>query len=150
MAHRSAAQSSTTIGHRSNNAQALGPSWGRHPHLTNVIVNQTAAPAKAVAPLAKLTRPRLFSALPRERLFELLDERRAHPIVWISGPPGYGKTTLVASYIESRQLAGLWYRMDAGDADPATFFHYLGQASANTDDARHTPLPKLTPEHAGD
>ena len=38
--------------------------------------------------------------------------------------------------------------MDAGDGDPATFFHYLGQASAHADDAEHTPLPKLTPVYS--
>ncbi len=58
--------------------------------------------------LAKLTRPRLYGAVARARLFQLLDQRREHPVVWIAGPPGAGKTTLVASYISEREIAGIW------------------------------------------
>ncbi|HEX9452584.1 MAG TPA: hypothetical protein VF934_14305, partial [Burkholderiales bacterium] len=64
---------------------------------------------KKTQQLAKLSRPRLFDALPRKRLFDLLDEQRKHPAIWIAAPPGFGKTTLLASYIESRKLSCLWY-----------------------------------------
>ncbi len=81
--------------------------------------------------LAKFSRPRLYAVVKRERLFRALDEARAHPIVWIAGPPGAGKSTLVASYVEARKAPGLWFQTDAGDGDPATFFHYLGLAAAS-------------------
>ena len=44
--------------------------------------------------IAKISRPRLFGVLPREELFALLDENRGRPLIWISGPPGAGKTAL--------------------------------------------------------
>jgi ATP/maltotriose-dependent transcriptional regulator MalT len=100
-------------------------------------------------PLAKLSRPRLFDSLPRERLFGILDGLRHHPLIWIAAPPGAGKTTLVASWLEARKLAGIWYQIDSGDADPATFFYYLRLASQPWQ-RRQTPLPLLTPEFLGD
>lgn len=101
--------------------------------------------------LAKLTRPKLFRVIARDRLFTRLDqERQSHPVVWIVGPPGSGKTALAASYIETRKLSNIWYQVDGGDADPATFFHYLtiaGQAAAGRKRLR---LPAFTPEYALD
>ena len=82
-----------------------------------------AARSGAAAPeLAKLTPPRLFNVSPRERLFRLLDELREHPAVWITGAPGAGKSALLASYLDARRLKAVWYNVDAGDRDPATFF----------------------------
>lgn len=77
--------------------------------------------ARSVGDLAKLSRPRLYDALARERLFDRLDELRRHPVVWIAGPLGAGKTTLVASYLEARKHRGIWYQLDAGDSDVSTF-----------------------------
>ena len=56
--------------------------------------------------LAKFSRPRLYAVVKRERLFLQLDEARAHPVVFIAGPPGAGKSTLVASYVEARREIG--------------------------------------------
>lgn len=39
------------------------------------------------ASLAKISRPRLFGVVPRERLFALLDDNCGRPLIWISGPP---------------------------------------------------------------
>src|SRR4029453_4443322 len=61
-----------------------------------------------------------------------------------------GKTTLVASYLESRQLQGYWYQVDSGDADPATFFYYLGLAAGDAMSVKGKPLPLLTPEYLPD
>ena len=92
--------------------------------------------------LAKTSRPTLAATVARPRLFRRLDRARQRPVTWVWGPPGAGKTTLVASYLATRRLQALWYQMDDGDGDVATFFYYLGQGAPR----RGRPLPLLTPE----
>ena len=101
--------------------------------------------------LAKLTRPRLHKAVARERLFALLDEAREHkPAICVVGPPGAGKTTLVAGWLDTRGIKGIWYQVDAGDADLATFFYYLGEAARPFTRKGQRALPALTPEYLHD
>ena len=110
-------------------------------------------PAASRTPLGKLEPPRLGRVFGRERLFALLDAQASQPATWVWGPPGAGKTTLVATYNE-RAAAGtvLWLQLDAQDADAATFAHFLGLALAaarprgrrglpqpSADDLRDTP-----------
>lgn len=100
--------------------------------------------------LAKLSRPRLHDAVARTRLFRSLDARRSHPVVWIAGPPGAGKTTLAASYVEACGSPTTWYLLDRGDSDPATFFFYLAQAVPRASRNAGRPLPLLTEEYLAD
>ena len=95
--------------------------------------------------LAKTTRPSLAGVVPRKRLFAALDHAREASVVWISGPPGCGKTTLAASYFDHAREPCLWYQLDEGDGEVATFFHYLSLAVASLDRGK-APLPVLTPE----
>jgi ATP/maltotriose-dependent transcriptional regulator MalT len=83
--------------------------------------------------------------LVRPRLVRRLDLARKKPVTWVWAPPGAGKTTLVASYLAARRTRGLWYKVDEGDADVATFFYYLGLAAPRR--RRPLPLPLLTPEY---
>jgi LuxR family maltose regulon positive regulatory protein len=97
--------------------------------------------------IGKITRPALADIYPRRRLFRLLDTGRKRPVTWVSGPAGSGKTTLVANWIEGRKLPCLWYQIDEGDADTATFFYYLGLAGKKAAPRYRKPLPLLTPEY---
>lgn len=107
-------------------------------------------PSRAAA-LAKLTLPRLHAVRRRERLFTLLKERcRHHPLIWVAGPPGAGKTSLIASYLTAHKQRALWYHVDPGDADLATFFYYLAQAAQAAAGRKKLRLPALTPEFMAD
>ena len=97
--------------------------------------------------MSKVTRPILTEVFPRKRLFSLLDRMRRRPIIWVSGPAGSGKTTLVSSYIDTFQFPCLWYQIDQEDTDPATFFYYLGHAAKKAIPRKRKPLPLLTPEY---
>ncbi len=98
------------------------------------------------SPIAKVTCPASKGYFPRHRLYRLLDKARRAPVLWITGPPGCGKTALVSSYISSRHLPCLWYKVDEADADLSTFFYYLGLAARKAAPRKKKRLPLLTPE----
>jgi ATP/maltotriose-dependent transcriptional regulator MalT/DNA-binding SARP family transcriptional activator len=97
--------------------------------------------------LAKVTRPNLPKVIRRKRLYDLLSPQRQQSAVWVSGPPGSGKTTLVANFVECFKIPCLWYNLDDGDTDPANFFHYLGLAAEKAATGTHPTMPHLTPEY---
>lgn len=109
----------------------------------------TKEPAQHTAPeLVKITRPLLPSVYQRERLFKILKDAHAnHQCIWIKAPPGSGKTTLVADYLEHRLLPVLWYSIDSEDNDVATFFHYLRLAVEHETPHQHGDIPHLSPEY---
>jgi DNA-binding SARP family transcriptional activator len=97
--------------------------------------------------LAKISRPEPQNTIRRERLFRLIDRSLRTPIIWLSAPGGSGKTTLISGYLTSRKLDCLWYQIDEGDADPASFFHYLGMAVRKASPRIKSPMPFLTPDY---
>jgi ATP/maltotriose-dependent transcriptional regulator MalT/DNA-binding SARP family transcriptional activator len=97
--------------------------------------------------IAKITRPALSGVLERKRLYRELDRGRRCPAIWVSSPAGSGKTTLVNSYLKSRGLPSIWYQVDEGDSDIATFFYYMGLAEKKANPRKRKPLPLLTPEY---
>ncbi|MBI3354424.1 MAG: hypothetical protein HY034_06015, partial [Nitrospirae bacterium] len=102
---------------------------------------------KQTSSLAKLTKPKSANVLIRKRLFKLLDEARNRSVIWITAPPGAGKTTLISTYLEQKKLPCLWYQIDEGDGDIASFFHYMGIAAKKANPRKKKPLPNLTPEY---
>jgi len=77
----------------------------------------------------KITRPTPAEVVERKRLFTLLDGMFRKPVTWVTAPGGSGKSTLVASYLDVREIPCIWYQCDEGDADLATFFYYMGLAA---------------------
>jgi DNA-binding SARP family transcriptional activator len=96
--------------------------------------------------LAKLTRPGSAATFTRLRLFEELDKADAAPVVWLAGPPGSGKTTLIVDYTTTRRLQSIWYQVDRGDSDIASFFFYLAQAAQQPG---AEPMPQFEAAYLG-
>jgi LuxR family transcriptional regulator, maltose regulon positive regulatory protein len=96
--------------------------------------------------IVKITRPDTRGIIPRERLFRILDRVEDFPVVWITGLPGSGKTALVASYLHARKKPCVWYQIDEGDSDIATFFYYTGIAVKNLHLKTQRPLPLFSSE----
>lgn len=80
-------------------------------------------PASAVSALGRYRPPRLGRVFLRERLFAVLDAHHAACGLWIAGPPGMGKTTLTATYLQARGEPCLWLQLDAADAAISTSLH---------------------------
>lgn len=105
--------------------------------------------SKNTAPIAKITRPKISDVVARKRLFHILDRQGDRTVTWVSSPAGSGKTTLVASWLDARNLPCLWYQVDEGDADVATFFYYMALAAKKAAPRYRKLLPLLTPEYLG-
>ncbi|RPI79425.1 MAG: hypothetical protein EHM45_02955 [Desulfobacteraceae bacterium] len=96
----------------------------------------------------KIMKPVLPEVVKRERLFDLLDQQEPYGVTWITGPAGSGKSTLIADYLQKRDKPHLWYRLDDGDNDLFSFFHYLSQALGNIGTRKkNVPVPFLTTEY---
>ncbi|MFH1936193.1 MAG: AAA family ATPase, partial [Bacteroidota bacterium] len=63
----------------------------------------------------------------RGRLLEKLDQGISshHPLLLISAPAGYGKTTLARTWIETLNTPVAWYSLDRDDSNPWQFRKYL-------------------------
>jgi len=69
--------------------------------------------------LAVLRRARLI-----DRLKESLDHPERRGTAIIAGA-GYGKTTLLAGFLQEATVQPVWYSLDPSDKDPILFFRYL-------------------------
>ena len=101
---------------------------------------------------AKLSPPRIPSGfVPRPRLYKLLDAGLLRRLILISAPAGYGKSTLLSSWMAGLDTsAGVaWLTLDERDNDPARFLAYLSGALQRFDpkiaDGRPSELQSFQP-----
>ncbi len=74
--------------------------------------------------LTKLHRPRVGRELvQRPRLLEQL--RYPPGLVLVTAPAGYGKTTLLSTWLDTCPLPSVWLSLDSQDSHPAAFVSYL-------------------------
>jgi LuxR family maltose regulon positive regulatory protein len=81
---------------------------------------------EAVLLQTKLHVPRARVGLvPRPKLIERLDSVLDSTVALVSAPPGFGKTTLIATWLEERKHPGAWLSVCTGDNDLFQFLRYL-------------------------
>jgi LuxR family maltose regulon positive regulatory protein len=74
----------------------------------------------------KLYRPRTPDSLvDRPRLLDRLDAQRHRPLTLVSAAAGYGKTTLVSSWLDKSEFPTAWLSLDDRDNDLALFLTYF-------------------------
>jgi LuxR family transcriptional regulator, maltose regulon positive regulatory protein len=96
----------------------------------------------------KFNRPSTKGVVLRENLFKTLKQLSGTPVIYVQGPAGAGKTALISSYLECFKIPCLWYKLDEGDRDPASFFYYLRQAVKSVHpENKKSQIPLLTPEY---
>lgn len=78
-----------------------------------------------------LLKPKLFSPQPssnfvsRPRLLQRLNDGLQAKLILIRAPAGYGKTSLVADWLNQHPVTTGWLSLDAADSDPITFARYF-------------------------
>jgi LuxR family maltose regulon positive regulatory protein len=74
----------------------------------------------------KLYRPPIREDIvPRPHLLKRLDLRRQRPLTLISAPAGYGKTTLVSSWLDTLDAPSAWVSLDEQYDDLMLFLAYF-------------------------
>jgi len=83
-------------------------------------------------PRTKLHRPPVPSDfVQRQKLNKYLNQNLNQPLTIISAPAGYGKSTLISSWLESCEYPSAWVSLDEGDDDPKMFLSYFIAAVQN-------------------
>jgi len=79
--------------------------------------------------LTKLHRPQITGKhIHRGSLLERLNRHLHQPLVLVSAPAGYGKSTLVSCWLEDCQVPSAWVSLDSHDNSPRIFLSYIVSA----------------------
>jgi len=88
------------------------------------------------------------NTLPRPRLIQSLEAGINGKLTLVSAPPGFGKTTLITTWLHGTDRPFTWLSLDEGDNDPVSFLTYLGVALQKIDESigLSTPTFISTPQ----
>jgi len=109
----------------------MGRSMGRSPSAGIVVTTKITVP------------PTRSPILHRTRLYEVLHDALRRRLVVVAAGAGFGKTTLVSAFVHALRVSAAWYRLDAADADPATFTTHLFAALRGRLKRGSLPAPGL-------
>jgi LuxR family maltose regulon positive regulatory protein len=74
----------------------------------------------------KLHRPPVArDHISREALNDKLDAGSQQPLLLVSAPAGYGKSTAVSHWLEAHEDPSAWLSLDETDCDLRTFLSYV-------------------------
>jgi LuxR family maltose regulon positive regulatory protein len=100
----------------------------------------------------KLHQPQIPAGLvARARLSEMLEGYRQRPLTLVSAPAGYGKSTLISSWLQGVDYPNAWVSLDEHDDDLAVFLSYFLAAiqkispGSMADNRAMLKLPQLPP-----
>ena len=94
-------------------------------------MDNVADPGKPPSPNIHLLRTKLLIPPPhpdwveRSRLFNRLDDGLRARLTLVCAPAGFGKTTLLGTWISVRQRSTAWVALDDRDNDPTRFWAYF-------------------------
>ncbi len=87
--------------------------------------------------VTKLTIPPIYrdKIFPRHRLYERLDTGVQGPVLLVSAPAGFGKTTLIAQWLRQRDTSVAWVSLEKADNELIRFWRYVMTALGRQHDA---------------
>jgi ATP/maltotriose-dependent transcriptional regulator MalT len=98
---------------------------------------------------AKLTIPQSYDRMivPRPHLYRKLDDAANYPLILISAPAGFGKTTLLREWLRQpyrQSLFSAWLALEYNDNDLQRFLSYFMAALENLNLSIHASFQSLS------
>jgi LuxR family maltose regulon positive regulatory protein len=70
----------------------------------------------------------LKKIVPRPHVYELLNSSLQRPLVLVTAPAGFGKTTLISAWLRQQSLLAAWLSLEESDNDLIRFWSYIIRA----------------------
>lgn len=87
---------------------------------------------------SKLQVPNHSLCLIRNRLFSFIETHLDRSLICLTSDGGYGKTTLISSFIKERKIPAIWYQLSQQDRNPNMFLSYIQTAISRIISGEHT------------